>query len=558
MKLGPIDISWEAGPRIRWADTGVPKMDNPPPPPQREAFRGSVAGSYGMTFNGEKNVGDLGPIRQYSLDHNSLRLRSWQLFLESEICQIVFQRHVRWVIGDGLKLQAEPQADVLESEKITADTSDFSKAVEARFRVYSSSRMVDYSNMEGLAAIATKAMKDAIIGGDVLVVLRLVKGTVKVQLIDGAHVGNPNGVSFLGNGETLADNGNRIRHGIEIDATGQHIAYHVRKGGTNLEYERIPARGAKSGALMAFMVYGLKYRLDNIRGIPLISAVMETAKKMDRYKEATLASAEERAKIPYTVEHDLLSTGENPFNSPTLKALQATMGNAGTDAGAEAFAEAALVAQTIAATSNKNVYNMPGGSKLKALESDAENNFAEFFTTNIDLVCATVGIPPNVAMMKYNDSFSASRAGLKDWEHSMQVTRKDFAFQFYQNVYNFWLSVEILSNKIVAPGYLESVAKGNAMALEAYQYARWAGTPVPHIDPVKEVTAQRLMLGEDSANIPLTTFEAAAENLNNGDFQSNLTQYADEKKASGKLGIKDVDSTPPARQSTGGADSKGD
>lgn len=65
---------------------------------------------------------------------------------------------------------------------------------------------------------------------------------------------------------------------------------------------------------MASMVYGSEHRLDNIRGLPLLAACLETAKKMERYKEAVLGSAEEIAKIVYQVPvHQAYSDGSNPL-----------------------------------------------------------------------------------------------------------------------------------------------------------------------------------------------------------------------------------------------------
>lgn len=488
---------------------------------------------YSIGFDGEKNLGEMGPIRRYVLDHERLRLRSWQLYLESEICQIVFRRFARWVIGKGLKLQAEPQADVLASEGITIDAQAFSRSIEARFAVFASTTGADYADMKTLHKRAKEAFVNAIVGGDVLVILRYIDGEVKQQLIDGCHVANPPHLTFSGV-EYRTAAGNIVRHGVELDETGRHLAYYVRKG-NGLEYERIPARGEKSGVLLAFLVYGLEYRLDNVRGVPLIVAVMEKAKKMERYEEATLGSAEERAKIPYFIEHGITSTGESPLQKLAAKA--SGLGPASdipTDVRGQQFAD------TVAATANKMVFNMPNDSKLVSVESDAELHFEPFFTVNIELVCATVGIPPNVAMMKYNDSFSASRAALKDWEHTLEEERAEFGRQYYDPFYALFLDTEVMKNKVVAPGYLTARAANNRMAIGAYRKNRWVGANVPHIDPLKEVDAERAKLGPLGAHLPLTTLESAVETLNGGESRGNVTQFAQELQDAAAAGLKPV------------------
>ncbi len=486
---------------------------------------------YAIPFDGEKNLGELGPINKYVLDYDALRLRSWQLYLDSEVCQTVVKRFSRWVIGTGLKPQSEPQKIVLESEGIKIDAERFSRDVESRFRVFCDMINSDYSNQRSIHAMADEAFINSKVGGDVLVILRYVNKQVTVQLIDGSHVSTPIGLSFQGT-DFVAPNGNRVRNGEELDSKGNVLAYYVRTGPImNYTYERVDAYGPRSGLKMAFMVKGLKYRMDNNRGIPLLSAVMETIKKMERYKEATVGSAEERQKISLFVEHTDNSTGENPFTERMAQASgMRIIDDIPTDI------NGTQLATQIAATTNKQAINLPQGATIKSIEADNELYFKDFYTVNIDLVCATVDIPPNVAMSKYDSNFSASRAALKDWEHTLSVERKKFADQFYYPIYCFWLHTQILENKIQAPGYMAAWQQKNMMAIEAYRSIRFTGANVPHIDPVKEVTAERLKLGNDM--IPLTTAEAATEALNGGDYNANVRQYAREKQEAETLGIK--------------------
>jgi capsid protein len=195
------------------------------------------------------------------------------------------------------------------------------------------------------------------------------------------------------------------------------------------------------------------------------------------------------------------------------------------------------LANKVAATVNKQVYNMPLGAKAVMHLSKQEANFKDFYTVNFDILCAVAGYPPEVIMSKYDSNYSASRAAIKDFEHTLEVNRKQFAAQTYQIVYNFCLDVWALSETIDAPGYRELLATQNEMGLAAYRNARWEGDTVPHIDPYKEVQAIRAMLPEDSANFPLSTMEQAAGRLGHGDYKAILTQYTKEMQAGLDLGI---------------------
>lgn len=503
------------------------------PTPKAHGFTGNYQNQFSISYDGEKNMGEIGPVKEYWPNYDVLRLRSWQSYLDSEITQTVINKFTKWVIGSGLKLQSEPNKSILDSEGVKLDYEKFTTSVEARFSIHAKSRKVDSAQLKNLNKIAKKAKLNAIIGGDVLVILRYDKSKkITVQLVDGCHVKSPYyGTDLYGQ---ALKNGNILKHGIEMSKSGQHVAYYVQN--RDLSFKRIRSTSVATGLTTAFMVYGMEYRLDNHRGIPLISAVMETLKKLERYKEATVGSAEERQKIAYTIVHGLGSTGENPLAKNIAKAFNA---NANDDIPSDTQGKA--LADKVAATTNKQTFNMPPDSKMEQLESKNELHFKDFYSVNIDLVCAALGIPPEVALSKYDSNFSASRAALKDWEHTLSVEREDFTDQFYQPIYNYWLHTEILKNKVQAPGYLAAVVDKNEDVMESFRQARFIGAGVPHVDPVKEVKAERAKLGELGKNIPLTTVEKATEALNTGDSYQNLSKYAKEVTDFNKLNLVEED-----------------
>ena len=488
-----------------------PQQEQPPTKEARLSYR-----RYDY-FDGEKNLGEVGPVKDYELDVDVLRARSWQLYLESEICQMGINRFARWVIGRGLTLQAIPETDVLQSEGIRLDSEKFNAQTESRFKVYSDSKIADFSDMKSLNELAHTAYVNSIVGGDVLVILRLVNGIVKVQLIDSCHISNPTDVGVSPTGDVLY-RGNILRNGVELDKNGKQIAYHVQY--TPFEWRRIPARNAKTGQIMAFLVYGLDFRMDGTRGMPILSSVIETAKKLERYKEAAVGGAEERQKIPYFIEHGVNSTNENPLNKGLAKIKDFNPNR--DDVPVDELGN--QLASEVYATTNKMTFNMPNDSTIKSLGVSQEMSFKEFYNTVSDDVFSTIGIPPNVARMLYDSNFSASRAALKDWEHTLEVTRARFYRMFYAPIYALWLDTEILKNKIQAQGYISALMRRDEMVLAAYRSADWTGDNVPHIDPEKEVRAERLKLGAKFDNVPLTTVEAATMAINGGDSVNNMEQ----------------------------------
>jgi len=268
------------------------------------------------------------------------------------------------------------------------------------------------------------------------------------------------------NPQVLA-NGNRIMNGVEMNEMGEHIAYHVQNA--DLSFSRILARNPTTGMKVAYLVGGLEYRLDNSRCIPALSGLFETLAKMDRYKEATIASAEETAKTTLQIVHDIASEGASPFVKQALKARD-TGGNDGT---IPVDKQNQAVADKVIATTNKQVINNTQGSKIEPIDKNkGELYFKDFYSVFFDLVCAAMMIPPNVAMSKYDTSFSSARAAIKDWEHTLFVERYNFSRSFLQPIYEFWLHLEILQSKIGAPGYMIAFRQNNFMTLAAYRFSR--------------------------------------------------------------------------------------
>lgn len=516
--------------------------------PVKQNNRISGSGTYqiigGYWYDGQKDMGEM-PVKNYVVDYNTLRQRSWDLLLDSPLAQTIIKKYTSWTIGKGLKLQAEPEMEVLKQESIDLNKEVWSKLVEARFGLFKKSKGTDYAGMKSLNRIEAEAFKNAKIGGDVLVILYYLNDRIKVQLIDGARVDTP-----LKNGFRLypqkMDNGNRIIDGVEINDRGEHIAYHIKRPSPSYEYDRVAARDSQ-GRMRAYMVYGWQYRIDSVRGMPLLSVVMEMSNQLQQYQSAAVTSAEDRAKISLAIEHEpaALTTGDNPFAAQTARMYNVSQ-EFTPDFPEDSFGQP--LADKVTATTKRQTVNLPLGAALKTIESKAELYFKDFFTVNIDQVCAACELPPNVAMSKYDSNFSASRAALKEWDNTLSVQREEFSEQFLAPIYAFFLEIENRKGKVKSPGYIKALDSNDWMLIEAYHKARFVGVPVPHIDPVKEVEAERKKLGVAAAAIPLTTVERSTEILGGGDADGNLEQFGAELKKSRDLGIK-LEKTQPESSS---------
>lgn len=477
---------------------------------------------YEGMFNGEKTPGELGAIYNLKEDREALRMRAYEQSLTNDVVGIITGKFFKWVIGTGLKLQSEPNKEVLKTERVNDELKDFSKIVEARFNVFASSKMADYAEMENLHEKARQAFKGAFFG-DVLVVLRVKDGFPNVQIIDGEHVTTP----FFNDENNwikkAEKKGNIIRNGIEINEFGKHVAYYVSVRNAKNEFgkfERIEAEGSKTKRKMAWFISLKKHRINSDRGIPVITSILEKLAKLDRFSESAVASAEERAKIVLSIEHNQDSTGESPFKKNYASALGKNKDKAKETDSYELGAETAL---DVAATTSKQTFNMPVGSSLKSLYSQSEIHYEPFWRAIFNSICAAVEIPPEVALQMYSSNYSASRAAINAWGYIVETYRTLMSEKFYQPFYELWLETEILKGKISAPGYLKN--SDNFMVRAAYCKSRFVGQNMPHIDPVKEVKAVILALENG-----LMSHEQASEVLNYGDWESNYKKLIEENK----------------------------
>lgn len=497
-------------------------------------FQGSESQGYGHTYpivkvgwDGEKTLGELGVVKRTVPDYKRLRLRMYHAFATIDTIKIIASKFFYWTIGTGLKLQCEPDRTVLESEGIMNDDTfyaNFQKLTESRFAVYANSKYSDFSQEKNLHTLALNAYQGEFLGGDMLCVVRYEDHGPVMQVISGEHVCSPEITEKYF--EEAKTRGNKIKHGIEIDKKGTHVAYYVciDEDVTEDKFERIPAFGEKSGRRLAWMVSGQKISPDHVRAVPQMSQSLEKINKLDRYTEATVTKAEQGANVVYTIEHQDFSTGENILQQE-LNKKKGINTLTGVDIDKNHVLGDGLANKISVQTSGK-AYNMPNGSKLVSFQSEAESKYKEFKDSIFDDISAGSDVPPEVALQKYNSNYSASRAAINSFGHITIVNRLKFSNDFYLPFFKLWLEFQILTGKISAPGYLEN--QDNFMVTESYSKCRFIGKNMPHIDPLKEIKAIREMLGL-SDTTPLISREQAVEMLNAGQWDENFLKYLEEE-----------------------------
>jgi hypothetical protein len=154
-------------------------------------------------FNGEKNFKSLGIPLAYDVDYYGMANRAWNLYLTTDITKIIIDRLTQFTIGDGLKLQYEPDKFLLKKKYNIEIDHELIKLTESLWNIFSNSKYISNNNQNDIHTIATQVMINTLLCGDCLIIRRIKDGIVKLQVIDGRNV----------TGGTLEYNSNNRRSG---------------------------------------------------------------------------------------------------------------------------------------------------------------------------------------------------------------------------------------------------------------------------------------------------------------------------------------------------------
>ncbi len=435
-----------------------------------------------VAHDGEKFAGGLGAIDLLFTDYWTLRQRSSDLFKRNIYGRGIIRRLVTNEINTGLHLESTPQEKILGLPE--ESLGDWSEEVETRFQLWSDTpELCDHTEQMTFGALQAEARREALIAGDVLVVLRQDRRTKlpRVELIKGENVQTPLS-HMLG-----ASGSNKVKHGVEIDDNGRHVAYHVRQGDGSSK--RLPARGEKSGRRLAWMVYGTDKRLDEVRGEPLLSIAIQSLKEIDRYRDSTQRKATINSHLAMVVEKGEQVPGTRPITAgATRKGSIVTQDQDGTT---RAFSIAEQVPGVV-------VDELQHGEKVKPFPSTGtDERFGDFEESIIQAVAWCLEIPPEILRQSFSNNYSASQAAINEFKIYLNKVRADFGRDFCQPIYVDWLTSAVLAKAIEARGMIEAWRDSSSHAVfAAWVCSDWSGHIKPAVDMTKLVRAYKEAVAE--------------------------------------------------------------
>lgn len=484
-----------------------------------------------MTLNDELYGGSGKPYesRVWNGTHKNARRLSRIAEFESPSAQAMVGRFVDMVIGPRLDLQASPLWDLIPGSPSEPEARQkLLKLIEARYKLYSSKKTVSYNLENNSYKLSRQLFEELLIDGEYFVILRYSatrkKNPLTIQQIKPENVQRIDSKVVIGNTEV---------DGIEYDARGRAVAYHImtsQKDQENNKSVRIPRFGTRSGR--TFVIHNKIGR--GRRGVGLLAGIITELTKLADYQALEIQAAVINALFALSIETEI--GGEN-------KTIVTKRGINGIDDQSTTDTVNAVSGANFTADLNKTAFNNGGiivqnmgeGQTLKSHDTKRPTaNFEEFFNAVKRNLFSAKGMSIAVADYKFDGSYSAARGELLVFWTRIMTKRFDHMTDYESVIYQMWLWGEVDRGKIELSGWEDDEIR------EAWSNAHWSGPQRPDIDPLRSFKA-----AEGEVKEGFKTNQQATAERGGGDFDENIERLITEnqKKAEANEPIITLDKT---------------
>lgn len=461
--------------------------------------------------------------------HNyTLRQRARMLYMGSPLATSAINTARTKVVGTGLALRVQPNSDVLGLSPEAA--RDWARKTQAEWEIWAGKkRHCDALGMNNFFGLQQLALKSWLLSGDVFPLIKRYAPTqqnpysLRIHLVEADRISTPaeygGGLGALTEGivpKGKPGEGHRIYDGIEVNDSGEAVAYYVCDSYPNQigrlakspEWERIQAYGARTGLPNILHVMDCE-RPDQYRGVPYLAHVIEPLLQLRRYTESELVAALIQSFFTAWIKTET-DPNELPFNS---------VGGMGGESDISGESRGGI-----------NDYEMAPGTVLhlapgESVEFGHPNIPAAGFDAFTSAIGRSIGaaleIPYEVLMKYFNKSYSASRAALLEAWSAFKMRRAWFVDDFCQPIYEIWLHEAVARGRVQAPGFFD-----DPLIRAAWCGARWIGPTQGQIDPYKEVCAAKMQI-----DLGIKTHEQITIEQGGGDWEDNVRTLARENAA---------------------------
>ncbi len=434
------------------------------------------------------------------------------------------------VVGWGIQPKPKIDGDLLGLSDEARE--EWERNTLREFQLWANNTMCDWERQQNFYGLQQLAFLSELVSGDVFVLFGMKENkrtpyTTVIRILEADRISTPDSTEGESESEET-ESGGRIVDGVEIDSDGEVIRYHIANrhplledATATVEWTSIDAIGKDTGYPNVLHIMTVE-RPEQRRGVPFVSAQIEQIKQLDRYLTSELAANVVSSMLTAFIISDAddgklgMEDAVNEEDKVTDDELKLELAPGA-------------------------IYSMPPGKKVQELNPLRNNSaFESFVSTMETLIGASMGIPKEVLIKKYDSNYTAARSALLDFWREVRVRRTAFNSSFNQPIYEQWLSEAVAGGRIEAPGFFDDPA-----VRQAWCGCMWMGASMGHVDPYKEVRAASERIANN-----ITTQEQEASEYNGNDWVSNIRQRKKEVAAVREMA--DIAAQTAADDKTGG------
>lgn len=445
------------------------------------------------------------------LQGSTLRQRARDLFAGGGLARSGPTTLTTSVVGWGIQPKPKIDGEALGLSEEAQD--EWERKTLREFRLWAENSMCDAERQQNFYGLQQLAFLSELVSGDAFVLFSMKENkrtpyTLTLRILEADRISTPNSADGESESEET-DSGGRIVDGVEIDKEGEVVRYHIasrhpllENASESVEWTAIDAIGKDTGYPNILHIMSVE-RPEQRRGIPFVAAQIEQIKQLDRYLTSELAANVVSSMLTAFIISDAddgklgMEDAVNEDDKVTDDELKLELAPGA-------------------------IYSMPPGKKIQELNPLRNNTaFESFVSTMETLIGASMGIPKEVLIKKYESNYTAARGALLDFWREVRVRRTRFNNRFNQPIYEQWLSEAVANGRIEAPGFFDDPA-----VRQAWCGCMWMGASMGHVDPLKEVNAATVRIANN-----ITTQEQEASEYNGNDWLANIRQRRKEIEA---------------------------
>ena len=484
-------------------------------------YDGSQGISQGGYSGGQKTFnGFSGSGRNVVINHAVTRRNARATMQDSAGARSIVERFSNLGAGSGIRLEASPVASLLGISEEAARI--WSNDVEQKFHLYCSDKKQSRDEEMSLYQYQRLYMLEQQRDNDMFTRLHYtddpgLQSGLQFQGIDPTQIrGDAYTFSGFPNGT--------IKDGIIRDERGRAVAYNIfvkKKDGTFKEVT-IPSHTSDRGRVNMLHGYMPEY-VGQARGFSRLAHAVEDFQKLTDFDVAHIQKAINEASI-WIATQNKQQTPSNLFEG--MAGRKAGPGGISLDelpviptsSDLNRIKDFCDVSQAPLLEPGLGIFNAEQGDEIKLFDGKTPNSQYEAFVTAFtSFLSASMGMPIEILLMKFNQNYSASRATLLLFWQELEMWREEMATDLLHPIYEMWLSEEIFGGRIQAPGWSDPRLRA------AWLNNSWIGSPVPDIDPQRTAKARgmNISLGASSG-------DREARGLNGTSFDANRRKITEE------------------------------